>query len=60
MVFGRGVVEGVDHRADEEEHQPPGRDRDRHQQHAVDQHQIGFGQFEASAQQADDGIDDKG
>ena len=45
-VLRGGVVEGVDHRAEEKEHQPPGRHGDGYQQHAVDHHQVRRRQLE--------------
>ena len=61
-VFGGGVVERVDDGADEEEHQPPGGDGHRHQQHAVDEDEVGLGQGQAAAEEGDEdvGEDDAG
>ena len=60
IVFWGSVVEGIDNRANEEEHQAPSRHSDRHHQHAVNQHQIGFGQGEMAADQSHEPIDGKG
>ena len=60
VVFRGGVVEGIDDGANEEEHQAPRRHGDRHHQHAVNQHQIGFGQGEVATDQGYEPIDGKG
>ncbi len=59
-VFGGGVVERVDDGPDQEEHQPPGRHRDRHQQHAVDENEVGFGQRQPATEKGDDDVGEDG
>ena len=60
VVFWGRVVEGIDDGANEEEHQAPSRHRDRHDQHAVNQDEIGFGQGKMAVDQGHEPIDGKG
>ena len=57
-VFRRRVVVGINHRADEEEHEPPRRHGNGHEEHAIDEDEVGSWQGESPPQESDTNVDE--
>ena len=58
LVLLRGVVVGIHHGAHQKEHEPPGWHGDRHQKHAVDEHEVCPRQAERAPHETEKDVDD--